>query len=61
MQSTVKSATNLPKFQCGSITVKLMPVVLSGSELKKVSGGSPKGTWSAEASSATVSSPKGTW
>lgn len=37
---------------------KPAPLPLDASLLKHVGGGSPKGTWSADA---TISSPKGTW
>jgi len=39
--------------------VKSMPIELDIAQLKQVSGGSPKGTWTS--TDAIVLSPKGTW
>ena len=64
MQQNLKSTPSLEQAaqaaQAGNrSTVRSAPIELDMSQLKHVSGGSPKGTW--DSYSAVVESPKGTW
>ena len=61
MQQTLKSTPSLEQAeQIGNRSaVRSAPIELDMSQLKHVSGGSPKGTW--DSYSAVVESPKGTW